>query len=433
MADFGSFQVQTPQEVLADLAAKRNQVMVNGNVHQQRSQNIETALDTIFGNPQLRQAKRVETAMKSAQAASTQREGENSLDFELRRMQAMRDAMADVDPATASQINQKMLELGETKFQRSRLMASDTRATEEHVAKMSEVKDEATMRKLTGGSTYVLNQKDGSVAGFDLLNQDEQEVFNKAAGQPGTIVITPAQAFSLYHDKTVEALKLRQKLAGADDFSKVTSKDVEKASSGLLDIYATADRLFQVLETNPDALTTTSAGAMKFEKVATELAAAGRAATGNKLKDGTAIDTWLQSNSITNNRAQSLIVALAAANARANNPDGRISDRDMVIATQMVGGNNPNPAVVMSNLNDTLTRTSQALFDRLDTLPEGVKDQMAARRKLLGDRSEAFQARFTKYAAGHLGPDSTGKGPAMPDKDGWITMPNGTQVRKSTK
>lgn len=428
MADFGSFQAQTPQEVLAKLAQNRSQVMVSGNVQQQRSQNIETALDGLFGNPQVRQAKRLETALKTAQSANTQRDGEDPLDFELRRLQSMRDAVADVDPATASQINAKMLEVGETKFQRKRLMAADTRAEEEHTAKMAESTDEAKMRKLTGGSTYVLNQKDGSVAGFDLLDQNDVSGFQKAAAQPGTIVITPAQAFSLYHDKSVEAMKMRQKLAGADDFSKVTSKDVEKASAGLLDLYATTDRLFQVLETNPDALSQTSAGAMKFEKVATELAAAGRAASGNKLKDGTPIDDWMASNSITNNRAQSLIVALAAANARANNPDGRISDRDMVIATQMVGGNNPNPAVVMSNLNDTLTRSSQALFDRLDTLPEGVKEQLAERRKLLGERADSFQARFAKYTNGAQGPDATGRN--APDSDGWITMPNGVKVRK---
>jgi hypothetical protein len=431
MADFGAFQAQTPQDVLASLAAQRSKVMVGGNVQQQRSQNIESALDGLFGNPQVRQAARLQQQLKQAQQGVQQKDGEDQLDYELRRLQGMRDAVADVSPETASQINQKMLEIGEQKFQRSRLMAHDDREKQEFNLDIDAKKDAAKQRALLGGGVYVLNTKDGTAEQYDINDPESAAKFDKDKGQPDHIVISPEQQFQLYHDKTLQAMKVREALAragGTNDLSKVTAKEVEKASAGLLDTYATAGRLFQVLETNPDVMSKASAGAKAFDKVATELAAAGRMASGGKTSNGQKIDDFLTSNNITNERAQSLTIALAAAMAKANNPDGRISDNDMRIAVNMVGGNNPNPAVVLSNLNDTLTRSTQSLFDRIDYGPEGMADMFKTRRQILGQRAGEFKSRFETYAKGRLGQNSTGIAPE-PDADGWTTV-NGVRIRE---
>jgi hypothetical protein len=430
MADFGGFQVLTPQEIQAQQQAQRQQVFSQGTPPQQRSANIEFALDNLFGNPQQRQAQQMQTRIQNAQKGVERNEGESDVDFELRRLQNVRDAVADVDPATASQINQQMLKLGTVKFERARLMASDTREADEHALKMDELKDAARLRGLTGGTTYVMNSKTGAMEGFDLLDPDQGKPFQESAAKPGTIVITPAQATQIYLNDSDNAARLREAMAKASNSgSKVELKDIEKATAGLLDVYETSDRLFQVLEQNPDALTAASAGAMKFDKVATELAAAGRMANGGKTKEGQSIDDWLKANAITNSRAQSLVVALAASTARANNPDGRISDRDMSIATEMVGGNNPNPAVVMANLNDNLVRSSRSLIGRLDSADPGTKEAMQKRRDLLDQKYKTFSERLAKYAQGSRGPGATGAPQTgAPDADGWQTI-NGRRVR----
>jgi hypothetical protein len=431
MANFGGFEMETPQEVLAKLDAQRRRVMTEGNVHQQRSQNIESALDILFGNAAVRQSKRLQQRVMTAQKSAEQKPDEDPLDFELRRLAAMRDAVSDLDPAVASQINGRLLQLGEAKMQRQRLKASDQREEETHALKIAEARDEGTLRKLTGGNTYVLNTADGSAESFDLLDPAQSAAFDKAQRKPGVMVITPAQAYQLYHDKTIEAMKVRRALAESDGLSKVTSQRVEQASAGLLDLYATADRIFQVLETNPDVMTSMSAGAQKLDKVATELGAAGRVASGGKTVEGQSIDDWLKSNSITNTRAQGLIVGLAYATAKANDPSGRISDKDLAAAMEMVGGNNPNPAAIVANLNDSLTARSQALFDRLDTLPEGVREQMKARRELLGTRMGSFQTRFEKYAKGKLGRESTGATAApAASADGFVEVAPGIRIRE---
>lgn len=128
MADFGGFNIPTPQEVLAGLHNRRQQVMSSGNVQAQRSQNMETALDTIFGNPQLNLAKRMTNAVKQAEQRLTPIEGESDLDRELRRLQAVRDAVADLSPETAGEITGQMLKLGQTRLEQQKLRAEESRA-----------------------------------------------------------------------------------------------------------------------------------------------------------------------------------------------------------------------------------------------------------------------------------------------------------------
>jgi hypothetical protein len=421
MANFGGFEVQTPQEVLAQVEARRRQVMTSGNVNAARSQNIESALDTLFGNPQARDAARRTDAMKRAQKAEPARkDGEDEVDYELRRLAHMRDAVADVSPDIAAQINTRLLELGEQKFQRQRLLAADARSSEIHNLNVQEKKDEAVMRRLTGGQTYVFDANTATAESYDLMNPTESAAFATAAKKPGARVITPAQAWQLYMQDDAQAAALRIALAKADQDvsgSKVTLKDVEKASSGLLDLYATADRVFQVFDTNPDVLTGGSAGAAALDKVATEIGAAGRMASGGVTKDGTSIDTWLKENSITNTRMQGLVVGLAYSLAKTNDPGGRLSDNDLRMAVQMVGGDNPNPAAILANLNDNLTARSQSLIDRIDTSDPATKDKMTARRDLLDKRFKSFQGRMQKWTQGDRGDAAAGTstGPKVGD------------------
>jgi hypothetical protein len=122
MADFGGFNMPTPQELLAQQAAQRQKVMIGGNVQQQRSQNMESALDTLFGNPQMNLAKQLQSRVAKAEQSVQPVEGESDIDRELRRLSAVRDAVADVSPDVASQVSQQMLKLAQTKLEQRKLM-----------------------------------------------------------------------------------------------------------------------------------------------------------------------------------------------------------------------------------------------------------------------------------------------------------------------
>lgn len=412
MANFGGFEMETPQEVLARTQALRSQQIGQGNIFQQRSANVERALDVLFGPPGMRDAKRRQDAMIRAQkAAPTKMDGEDEVDYELRRLAHMRDNIADVSPEVAAQINTRLLELGEQKFQRSRLKAADVRSEEMHGLNVQEKKDEAVMRRLTTGSTYILDQQTGTAKAYDLMDPAQSSTFAEDAKKPGSMIITPAQNFQLYLQNDTQAAALRVALAKADQDvsgSKVTLRDVEKASSGLLDLYATADRVFSVFDQNPDVLTGGSKGAAALDKVATELGAAGRIASGGVTKEGTNIDTWLKENSIQNTRMQGLVVGLAYSLAKTNDPGGRLSDNDLKMAVQMVGGDNPNPAAILANLNDNLTARSQSLLDRIDTSDPATKEKMTGRRDLLDKRYKSFQEKMGKYTQGARGAAAAG-------------------------
>lgn len=135
MADFGGFNVQTPQEVLARLQAQRDQFRQSPDPAVRRQATMDQALDVLFGNPQVRTAEKITKALERAGKTVSPQQGEDQLDGELRRLQTMRDAVADLDPSTAAQINQRMLVLGAEKLERQKLLAdmklAQTRETRE--------------------------------------------------------------------------------------------------------------------------------------------------------------------------------------------------------------------------------------------------------------------------------------------------------------
>lgn len=411
MANFGAYEMPTPQELLAQLAEQRRKVMTGGNVVQQRSQNIETALDNLFGNPQVRKANADMEAIKRSQNVGPQGEGEDDISYEMRRLSSVRDAMAEVNPEVAAQINTRLLQLGEMKYQRSRLKAQDDRAAAEHDLQMDKLKDEKTERESFGMQTYVYDIGAKSAEAFNLRNPEENSAFLEAARKPNTRVITPAMAWQLLLQDDAQAGALRVAMAKAQsgDGSKVEQQRLENMSGSLLDLYATADRIFQVFDENPDAITGSAAGGAALDRIATELGAAGRLATGAKLKDSDlSIDDWFKANSITSTRMQGLVVGLAYATAKANDPQGRISDKDLAAALQMVGGANPNPAAILSNLNDSLVARTAGMVDRINTANPAIREGLSERVKLLERRREEYKVRMAKFATGERGAGATG-------------------------
>lgn len=145
MADFGGVNILTPQEVLARLQAQRDQFRQSGDPAVRRQATVDQALDSLFGNPQLQAAQRVTGAITAAQNSVKPVEGESDLDTELRRLKSMRDAVLDIDPAAASQINQRMMAVGAEKLERQKLLADmqlkqdeNARQTGEYLMKAEE-------------------------------------------------------------------------------------------------------------------------------------------------------------------------------------------------------------------------------------------------------------------------------------------------------
>lgn len=127
---FAGLKFETPQQVQARQMAERQQAWASGNPFAMQQATVSNFLDTMFGNPEQMQAKRLQDALTGADQSVTAMEGDTDIDTQLKRVRAMRDAVADLDPSVASQLNTQMLQLGQVKLEQDKLLAEERRAAQ---------------------------------------------------------------------------------------------------------------------------------------------------------------------------------------------------------------------------------------------------------------------------------------------------------------
>lgn len=178
MADFGGFSVQTPQEILAALDQQRRAVRLQGTVGQNRQANMQTALDALFGNPQLNLAKRQQARIQQAEAGVTPVAGESDLSREIRRLAAIRDAIGSESPEVASQITTQLLKLEQARMEQQKLQsdeqraaAAEQRAADMHPFNVARGEIEA-MQGLNEGVNY---WRRGQGGGIERVNVDAMD------------------------------------------------------------------------------------------------------------------------------------------------------------------------------------------------------------------------------------------------------------------
>jgi len=124
---FAGLQIASPQQVQQANRARYQEMWASGNPIAMQQATFSNALDAIFGNPEEMQAKRVHDTLARAQEGVVPQEGDTDVDTEIRRLRSMRDAIADVDPNVASQLNMQMLQLGQVKLEQDKLKADQAR------------------------------------------------------------------------------------------------------------------------------------------------------------------------------------------------------------------------------------------------------------------------------------------------------------------
>lgn len=220
MADDGSIDTPSPQDVLT---AQQGQIQqgIGAPSAFQRNSALGTMLGrTLFGNPQLQQANAIQNGLKAgASGAGQQQDGETDVDYTLRKLKAQRDAIADVSPQLAAQLNTQILTLGQKKFENSRLQASDTRQQtlfdEQQPGVKAEAANTAAMNR-----TYVLTPNPKSPQGYDvkafnMLDPTQSADFDAASKQPNAQVMNQQQAAQLFKGADVQSLKDASKIAAA--------------------------------------------------------------------------------------------------------------------------------------------------------------------------------------------------------------------------
>lgn len=127
--DLSMFNIPDPNQIQARLQQQRQQAWSSGNSVAMNQATFANGLDAIFGNPEVNRAKAIQKVLGEAEKQLKPEEGETAVDTEIRRMMAQRDAVAEIDPSIASQINTRILQLGQIKLEQDKLRAEDARAT----------------------------------------------------------------------------------------------------------------------------------------------------------------------------------------------------------------------------------------------------------------------------------------------------------------
>lgn len=128
---FAGLNLPSPQQIQQAQMAERQQAWASGNPYAMQQATLSNFLDTMFGNPQQMQAERLQKALSAADQSVVPADGDTDIDTQLKRARAMRDAVADLDPSVAAQLNTQMLQLGQVKLEQDKLKAEERRANAE--------------------------------------------------------------------------------------------------------------------------------------------------------------------------------------------------------------------------------------------------------------------------------------------------------------
>jgi hypothetical protein len=398
MADFGGFNVQTPQEVLTQLNAKRQQIAQIPDQQARNEANIVFQLSNMFGNPELKKARQLEKNLAAAQAGvdetSTHKKG--SLEYESDRLSAMYEAVKHQDPVAASQIASQITQIDEARFERNRLNRIDARAqtqSDNAAAESYNRQREQERENLQNNTTYIEtvdDQGNATYAAFNLADPASRLEFEKARMKDNTVVLTRSEMAARGGDADDADIKLHNNSTFSTKIETLQASDHALRQAG---------RMVSILASNPDANTSFA----DLQEQTNELVQEGKAilnkaaelagfasaddnANMAKIKSAlTTADWYLQMDAEDQQAIAGLGLNMAYVLARSLDPSGRLSDADVAFAAQMIASSNGDPTILARVMTEQVVSNASkwAKAERVDLnsmTPRERRNSSQARR-----------------------------------------------------
>lgn len=126
-SDLSMFSIPDPAAIRQRNQMMRQEAWSSGNPYAMQQATTSNFLDAVFGNPEEKRAQKIQQAVSVASQIEPQ-EGDDDIDTEMRRLFAIRNAVAEIDPQLAGQVNTRMLQLGQQRLERNKLLADEQRA-----------------------------------------------------------------------------------------------------------------------------------------------------------------------------------------------------------------------------------------------------------------------------------------------------------------
>lgn len=352
MADFGGFEIKTPEEVLAGMAQQRQAITMLPPA-QQAAANVQFQIANLFGNPELKKARDLETKI---QGVHNKIPPSGDLNREKARLTEMFDAVKDLDPLAAAQISQQMAAVDSELFERKRLTAADARA--ERNTAINEQNADINLRRFNGSFW------DTSDLGYliDPQNPEAEPEFYDLTDP------AQAQAYEQRRSQGMSPLSYDDavKMMGADgargELKKlINNSTFEKKGQGYsaqIQYLDKATKLISRLKRNPE----TGLLTMDVKRGVVGLAAEAKALIrsggwtdedGNRLDEAATqsaisrkVDDMIENDELQIAQQDRALFKAAVLNmgyvlARSLDSGGRLSDQDVNMAIQMLTGGSP--------------------------------------------------------------------------------------------
>jgi len=342
MATIQGFEIETPQEVMARMQERIDQMRTSGDPNVVNAANSQQVITALFGTPETRAAQNTQDELTAALGSVSKRAEESEAEFQVRQQTAVRDKLAGVNPQVAVQANENIIRLQSEALEQRRLKVGiDTGELELKNALQTAVdsKTPVIFKRNAAGDTTAVGNLDPEATPEEI----EAERSRFASADPSHTYVVGSG---------LDRLKLEDaRFNKRGGLNNSTLADYEGALDETAALMFNGSSFMEQMIEAPLSLASTAesfATAGSFVQGARRIAGAfvnsdEEAESDLKLADQVmarsgfleqAEDLGLESAV-----SRGLVLNMAYSLAKTLDPGGRLSDQDVEMAIQMLSGN----------------------------------------------------------------------------------------------
>jgi len=416
MADFGGFEIETPQEVQARLqqgqqqrlrSAGRDRVAIAEALFANSLQGVIANADAALAGRKVKQIamaqKAAEKALPPTSSAAQRREA---------KLLAAQAIIGETDPAASLQIDNQLIGIEEEKAQQARLTAQDARRSEESTLRITNLKSQIEQRELDAELDNIANSTQSFSVGtpedpfktvsFNIIDPETGEVDPEAVAEMRKFQQENPEALGPMSPRDLNRATGKRKLDDAGinpSIGKTEARKLREQANGARRVANNAERMLTILTSNPNINSKAEGSIAAINSVANEFQSftgairsglTGEADAENRQR----LSKGLSDAGIDVARWEGLTINLAYSIARSLEPGGRLSDADVANAVKMIGALNSDPNAVASVFKDLLEvsvdETVRDLELTQDSRFDGYIESIQASRAKVDERLENF-------------------------------------------
>ena len=404
MSKFAGFEIETPQQMLQKMAAKREKMNPRNGTHQQQLNNTDDAgLAAIFQTDEQRTAEKLEAARDIAYRDNPKREGEDDIAYRTRQAQSFYDQVQGVDAEQTAAAAEQLTMLENERMQRDTMLAQSAHA-----------KNVAAQHKLTH-SIYRVTSPSGETQLIDASTEAGRKTITGLELQGHQVELQQAAIRGDEQDaekaKAAALARKQHKVMNTSDFIEA-SGSISKAT----DMGNRSLSLIHMLGKSPEVLSQAGGAAKSLTDLAINLGATSQFIDRDKSMYAASDDDvfsrgeetirrWLKTKNGTlasdTGYTQSSIMDLAYAFAKVRDEGGRLSDRDVQAAIDMLGGGSANPKTMYKILIEQQRMTLEDKLSHWGSYQDklGADWDDSAMGMVIDDKLEKLQAKYDEMTA----------------------------------